>query len=79
MPSFNKNIITMAALATQWKKDTVGKHNTKYSGKAEQTLAGKEVWHCKDVLELNQINKLTMPTRNVDLPWVDAPAGDVRG
>ena len=79
MPSFNKNIDTMDALETHWKEDTVGKRNTKHSGKAEWALAGEEVQHCKVGLELNQINKLTVPTRNIDLPWVDAPAGDVHG
>lgn len=79
MPSFNKNIDTIDALETQWRKDTVGKCNTKHLGKAEWALTGEEVWHCKNGLALNQINKLTVPTKKVDLPWVDAPAGDVRG
>lgn len=76
---FNKNIDTIDALETQWRKDTVGKCNTKHLGKAEWALTGEEVWHCKNGLALNQINKLTVPTKKVDLPRVDAPAGDVRG
>lgn len=79
MPGFNKNTDTMDALETPWKKDAVGKCNTKHSGKAERAPAGEEVQYCKDGLELNQINKLTVPTRNTDLSWADAPAGDVHG
>lgn len=54
-------ILLLWVLETQWKKDTVGKHlrKTEHSGNTEQALVGEGVLHCKEGLELNQINEVS--------------------